>query len=250
MNKEDLTFWEHIEELRKVLIKSFLCVFIGTGIAFLFYPQIYAILTAKLPFGGQTNPTALILLSPTEGMTATLKLSFWIGLVGTSPLWLYTIFSFILPAIDLEKRTFFFGFFILALPLFFMGILFSFHVTLPFANRYLMEFNREIGINMWSVTQYIDYTLLLLLGNGLAFEAAALLLIPVHLGILQPETMKKGRRYFIVGAFVIGALFTPPDVFTQILLAVPLIILYEGAILYAGFRKKEKFSPPIKGANQ
>ena len=89
------------------------------------------------------------------------------------------------------------------------------------------------------LTHYLDYTIFLLLANGLAFELCVLGLFAVHLGLVTAEGLLAKRRVAIVGAFILGALLTPPDVLTQIMLAIPLIVLYEGIILYARLKRSE-----------
>jgi len=174
----------------------------------------------------------LLVLGPIEGMLTTFKMAFWIGLVATSPFWMYFLFSFIAPALEPYQKTMILPFISLSIVFILAGILFSFYITIPFANQYLQLFNESIGTNLWTLSNYLDYTVILLLANGLAFEFAVILFFMVHYRVLRPESMTKKRRHMIVAAFVIGALLTPPDVLTQILMAIPLIILYEIIILY------------------
>lgn len=196
----------------------------------------------KLPSGGileisfaeKSHPLAL--LSPLEGMQTTLKICFWIGLAATSPLWLWFIGQFIYPALHAGERKLLLPFLLLSLLFLGLGALFAYFVTIPLSNEMLFAFNNEIGVNLWSFSRYIDYTFLLLLANGLAFEIALLLFFCVHVGLLSADFMQSKRRHMILVAFIIGALLTPPDVFTQVMLAVPLIGLYELALLYARFR--------------
>jgi sec-independent protein translocase protein TatC len=197
---------------------------------------------SSLDLSSTQKSQPLALLGPLEGMKTTLKICFWLGLVGTSPFWLYFVVQFIAPAIENSHRRLLFPFFGLSLLFLGSGFLFAQTVTLPIANRFLYAFNEEIGTNLWSYALYIDYTLLLLLANGLAFELTLLLFFFVHIGLLTPTFMRSHRRAMILLAFILGALLTPPDVFTQILLAVPLICLYELAIVYASIRSRNSQS--------
>lgn len=242
MNQNELTFWEHVEELRKILIRAFIIVSFGFAVSLLFYSEIFSLLSALLPNDyseGFQNPQLLI-LSPTEGLMTTFKLSFWVALIGTSPFWLYQFLSFITPALTKEEKICLIPFFFFSILFFWMGILFCYKVTLPFSNSYLNMFNHKIGLNYWSLSHYVDYTLILLLGNGLAFEGISLLFCLVHWGVISPATLKDKRRYFILFSFILGALLTPPDIFTQCLLALPLIGCYELAIVYSYIRKSIK----------
>lgn len=175
----------------------------------------------------------LVLLGPLEGITTTLKVCFWTGIVITSPFWLYLVLSFIAPAFNASRRHLAIGFLAISLVFLFSGFLFAYCITLPLANQYLLAFSSSLGENLWSLQRYIDYTLLLLLANGLAFELSLVLFFLVHIGILTEEMMRSKRRHAIVAAFILAAVLTPPDVLTQILLAIPMLVFYELAILYA-----------------
>jgi sec-independent protein translocase protein TatC len=118
-----------------------------------------------------------------------------------------------------------------------LGCLFAYTITLPIANQYLQSFNATIGMNLWSLGNYLDYTLFLLMANGIAFEFGALGIFAVHLQYLSAETLIQNRRFAILGAFILAALLTPPDILTQFMLAIPLISLYEALILYAKMKR-------------
>jgi sec-independent protein translocase protein TatC len=182
----------------------------------------------------------LVLLGPIDGMSITLKVCFWVGLVLSSPFWIYLLLRFAAPAIEQEDWGRVVPF--IGLSLFFLGLGggFAYFITLPIANQYLEVFNSSIGTNLWSLSHYLDFTLFLILANSLAFELSLVLFFLVHYGILSPQTLKSKRKPMMVLAFVLGALLTPPDVITQLMLALPLIGLYELAILYAYARQKAK----------
>lgn len=174
----------------------------------------------------------LLILSPLEGVLLILKLSFWASLVFTSPLWSWFVLQFILPGLKKSEK-------ILLIPLicwsiFWMGLGFAFayFITIPFANNYLESFNSSIGQNAWTLAFYVDYTLILLLGHALAFEIGLILLYLVHYQCLSPEWLISKRRVMIFGAFILAAVLTPPDVPTQLILAVFMVGIYETAILY------------------
>lgn len=299
MESAPRTIWEHIEDLRRTLVRVLLVIFFSTALSFGFYQNILHVLTLPLqyvsehshdswqitPFqiqrerisntsnipayfqdnsvriigshkaekeglgyrvlaGGhldierETPPGHLIVLGPIEGFRTALKASFWFGMVVSSPVWLWLLFQFVAPALhSQEKRA--------ALPvicfcLFFLilGGAFGFLVTIPIANKFLFAFNGTIGLNLWSLSLYLDYTVLLLLANALAFEMSALLFIAVHYGIVTAQWLTDKRRVMCVIIFVIAMLLTPPDVFTQLLMAIPMLIIYEGVILYAKSRQK------------
>lgn len=175
----------------------------------------------------------LVLLGPLEGLLIAIKVSLWLGIVITSPLWLFVLLKFIAPALRKSERRLLGPFILLSLAFIVSGLAFAYYMTIPLSNQYLMAFNETIGSNLWSLSHYLDYTLFLLLANALAFELGALGFFAVQLGLISAESLISKRRVAILGAFILGALLTPPDVLSQILLAIPLIALYESMILYA-----------------
>lgn len=200
---------------------------------------------AYLDVNNIVSNNGLIIFGPTEGMSTTLKICFWIGFVISSPAWLFFIFKFIAPALHERERRLILPFLSLSALFLSIGVFFAYSVTLPLANRYLESFNSTLGTNLWSLSNYMDYTLFLFLANALAFELSLILFFLVHFGVLSAETLASKRRHMIVLAFIIGALLTPPDILTQMMLALPLILLYEITIIYAHFKSKYIKNKPI-----
>lgn len=234
-------FWDHVEELRDTVIRILLCVLSGMIFSFFFYGKIIAFLTSPLSglalFNGESSK--LILLGPLDGMAIAFKTSLWVGTATTSPFWMWLLFRFVSPALQQNEKMALTLFFFFSLTFFALGAAFAFYVTIPLSNLLFSNFNTEIGQNMWSLGHYLDYTLFLLLANGLAFEAAVIGLFSVHLGLIGAKGLVKHRRKAILGAFVLAALLTPPDVVTQVILAIPLIVLYEGLIIYSLVKRRK-----------
>jgi sec-independent protein translocase protein TatC len=294
------TFWDHAEELRRMLFRILVTIAIGLGIALLYYQPIITFL--KKPFGTTNHPFVipqvthqrvvherisnpnhnttqyvlgdnasilhlhhaeeispknfaiepdgyldiesvqshgeLMIFGPIEGMMLIMKVCFFVSLVATAPFWLYFIIRFIAPALPNALYRTIIAFSLLSIVFMALGCLLAFYLTIPIANHYLMTFNEGLGTNLWSLSQYLDYTVFLLLGSGLSFELFLILLLLVHVGRISSTAMVSKRRHFCVGALIIGAILTPPDVLTQLMLAIPLLVLYELAILYARFRGK------------
>ena len=177
-----------------------------------------------------------MIYSPLDGMTTSFKICFWISLVGTAPFWLYTFLQFVIPALRIEERRLLAPFLALSTAFLTGGAVFAFLITIPFSNSFLWSFNAELGNNLWSLSAYLDYTLFLLLANALAFQLALVLFFLVHLRIITAEWMIINRRYSIIGILILAALLTPPDVLSQLMLAIPMMGLYEVAILYSKYR--------------
>jgi sec-independent protein translocase protein TatC len=178
----------------------------------------------------------LRVLNPLEGILITFKLAFWIGLVLSAPFWGYALLKFVLPGLREGEKRFIFPFFLGSLVSLTFGIIMGYKVTLPLSNRYLESFNSVIGENAWALSHYVDYSFVLILGHAIAFELCLILFFLVHTGVLNASWLIGKRRVMIVVAFVLGALLTPPDVLTQVALALPLMGIYELTIFYAKVR--------------
>lgn len=230
------TIGAHLDALRQMLIQVLLIVGLGCVTSFCFYSHLIHLLTR--PFTSLQMAQPLIVLGPAEGFSTALKVSFWFGLTATAPLWILSLLQFIQPALRAHERRLVLPFLVISVGLMSLGLLFAYFVTIPLANRSLFAFNETLGQNLWSLTHYIDYTILLLLANALSFELAALFLVLIHTGWISVDWLTANRRLMIVCIFVVSALLTPPDVLTQVFMAFPLILLYECLVLYARFRRR------------
>ncbi len=183
-----------------------------------------------------TPATSLAIFGPVDGISTVFKACFWFSLIISSPFLFFLIFRFVAPGLHKHEKRLSVYFFALSILFLMAGFASAYFITIPLANRYLQMFNGNLGTNLWSLPLYFDYTFFLMLANGFAFEGGLVLLTLVHLRILNLETLISKRRHMIVLAFILGAVLTPPDVLTQILLAGSFIILYEFTILYAKIR--------------
>lgn len=226
------SFWEHIEELRWVFIRALIAILVGLGISFYYSHDLIQFILSQVP------NAKVFLFSPVEGFIAVFRLSFWLGLLGTSPYWIYAIIRFLRPALRENERSWLPLFFCLSGLFISLGFLLCIHVTLPLATKYLFDFNQTIGVNLWGFSSFLDFALMLLFSHGVAFELGAVLFFLIHVRVLDGDTLAKKRHHAIVASLVIGALLTPPDVLTQVSVAFPLILFYELAILYSKVRKQ------------
>lgn len=243
---EYATFWEHLDDLRQVIMHCLCLIGAGFLVALYFYDTLFHSLCLPL-IKGISPSFQLIMTSPGEGLTCTFRLCFWVSLACTSPFCLYRLLYFFLPAFEDGVKNLLLPFLIFSELFLMLGGLFAFYFTIPIANQYLFNFNQTLGMNLWSISHYLDYTLVLLLGNALAFELGVIGFFLVHLGLIDAAQLQAKRKLAIVCSFVIGALLTPPDVLTQIFMALPLIALYESVIFYGklrfGFRAKKREVP-------
>lgn len=233
-----LTFWEHLEELRLALIKGLLAVFFCFLLSLLFCQQILEWMT--LPYTALDPSPRLVLFGPLEGLGCLIKISLWIGAVAASPFWLYTLFAFIAPALGKAGRKTSLLFLILSCLSMCLGGFCAYKFTIPWANDHFFRLNMGLGENLWSLTEYIDYTLLLFFTHALLFEACALLFLLIHWGIITHLFLVQYRRAAVVLIFILSAILTPPDVLSQFFLAIPLLIVYEIATAYSQINKHHK----------
>lgn len=218
-------FWDHLEALRRTLLWVLAIMACGFLVCFYFYPQIYKIC---FPLNGQP----LVLLSPLEGLTVTFRVAFYMGVALTAPFWLWMFFRFLQPALKSGERSFCLLFIVVSLFSLALGFFAAITFTIPLANEMLYAFNETIGQNLWTLSEYFSFSALVLLGNVLLFQFIGLLGLLVHFGYLSPETMVEWRRVSILSFFILATLITPPDVPTQLAVAIPLVLCYELGILY------------------
>lgn len=226
----NLPFWDHVEELRKMLIRSGWVILLATISSFYFHKRLLAILLEPLGIG------KLYLLTPLEGFATAAKLSLGAGIVISSPLWLYFLLSFLLPALQPNEKRVLIPFLPLSLVFTAGGVLFGYKITLPLVLSFFRTFNEGLGENLWSLGPTLDMALGLILAHGLVFELYVLLIFLIKMGLLSHSLLKKGRKGVIVAIFILAAILTPPDVLSQLLLAVPMCFLFESALFYAKLR--------------
>lgn len=228
------TFWDHVEDLRRLVIKSVLALLFFSFIFFFFHNSLLHALLDPIVIG------KFYFYEPFEGMMVAIKLSFWLGFVCSSPLWVFFLIQFLLPALKPKEKRLILPFIFLSGLFLFLGGFFAYKVTIPLVIGFFHDFNARLGENYWGIGQTLDFVLGIVLGHALVFELYVVLLLLVHFRIFKHSHLKKGRRGVIVGIFVLSAILTPPDVLSQLLMAFPLLIFYEGAILYAWKRKRKR----------
>lgn len=234
MADSEASFLSHLFELRDRLIRILLSVGIVFICLFPWAKDLYALLALPmlkvLPSGGQMIATDVVgvFLVP---MKVTLMLAFLIAL----PYVLYQIWAFVAPGLyDHEKR--------LALPLvtasvtlFFIGMAFAYFLVFPTVFSFMAKIAPEGVAWMTDIEKYVSFVMTTFVAFGVTFEVPVVVVVLVRIGIVELATLKQWRPYVIVGAFVIGAIFTPPDVVSQLMLAIPLCLLFELGLLVARF---------------
>ena len=224
----------HLGDLRSSIIKILLSLFVGFIISLLFSEKAMEILS--LPVKEYLIPTdgKLIFTSPFEKFNSYLWLSFFLGLLLSSPFWIYQIWAFIAPGLyKKEKKSPFNPYFFFFL-LFLSGTFFVYFLVLPFSFDFLLgAWGNEVPYI--SVRSFLSFFLRLSLVFGLVFELPLILFFLLKFQIVRPETLKKIRPYVLVGMAVLSALITPPDIFSMLFLMLPLYLMFEGGIFLGSF---------------
>lgn len=243
--EEKQTFIEHLEELRKRLIIALIAVGIGFGICYIFAKEIFQLLMIPLikalPAGA-----SMIFTSLPEAFFTYLKVALLAGIFVASPVVLYQIWLFVAPALYSHEKKYAIPFVIFSTVLFVGGAAFGYFVVFPFGFKFFMSFATDFIQPAPKLKEYLSFCSMLLLAFGLIFELPLFIFFLAKLGVVDARMLSRNRRYVIVGIFVIAAILTPPDVITQLMMAGPLLILYEISIWVAKIfgRKREAEEPP------
>ncbi len=241
MMKEDdkLPFLEHLEELRNRLIVCAVAIIIGFLIAYGFKEILFEILTRPLIEVMETGEK-LVFTGIAEAFFTYLKVAFLAGLMLASPVILYQFWMFVAPGLyGDEKRT--------MLPIVFLssfffigGAMFGYFIVFPVGFKFFLGFASETIRPLPSMREYLSFSAKMLLAFGLAFELPLILVFLVRLGITTVDYLKKNRKYAILLNFIVAAVLTPPDVISQVMMAIPLMILYEMSIIGSKIFGKKK----------
>jgi sec-independent protein translocase protein TatC len=241
MNNEDKQpFTNHLDELRKRLITCFTAVGIGFVASYAFKEKLFYILVAPLQNAMQSGDSLIYTHLP-EAFFTFLKTALISGILLASPVLLYQFWMFIAPGLyDREKK--------LMIPILFLstlfftgGALFGYFIVFPWGFKFFLSFATDTIRPMPSMREYLGFASKLLLAFGLVFELPLVITFLAKLGIVSVEFLKKHRKYAILIFFVGAAMLTPPDVVTQIMMALPLMLLYEISIIGARiFGKKSE----------
>lgn len=227
-------FVEHLVELRKRLMVACLVVLTGAVAAYFFKGAVFGFLVQPL-VAAAGAPQTLIYTAVHELFFVYIKMAFFCGLFVGLPIVLWEIWSFVAPGLYQHERRVVAPF-VAATPfLFYAGGAFMYFVVLPLAMDFFLAFQTADITALPSVKEYLAFLIKMLFAFGLAFELPVLLLILMKFGVVGLKSVQGFRRYAIVFIFIASALLTPPDPMSQLILAVPLIVLYELSIILAKF---------------
>jgi sec-independent protein translocase protein TatC len=246
------TFISHLVELRDRLLRIIVAVLAVFLVLFYWSSDIYTLLAkpllAALPAGGKMIATDVVgvFLVP-------VKVTLLVALLVTLPYVLYQIWAFVAPGLYAHEKRLVLPLVITSSILFFIGMAFAYFVVFPSVFRFMAAIAPQGVAWMTDIEKYFSFVLTMFLAFGVTFETPVAVVVLVRLGVVSIDKLKQGRPYVIVGAFVIGAVFTPPDVVSQLLLAVPLCLLFELGLWIARFLapkpEKEAAQGSVSGAD-
>jgi len=239
---EKMPFTGHLEELRKRIVICSIAIGAGFIISYGFKEKLFHFLTLPLISAMQANDN-LIFTGLPEAFFTYLKVSLLSGLMLAAPVLLYQFWLFVAPGLYGKERKLLIPIVVLSSFFFIGGALFGYFIVFPFGFKFFLGFATETIRPLPSMREYLSFSSKLLLAFGLVFELPLIITFLARLGIVTVEFLKKNRKYAMLLFFVFAAILTPPDVVTQILMAFPLMLLYEISILGArifGKKKPEK----------
>lgn len=232
MNPFFQSFFKHIEELRSRIIKSALAFVLAFGLCFNFVGKLIPKLTA--PAGH------LIFTAPAEAFSATMTVASFMALIVASPYICYQIWAFVGSALKPSEKKSVFIFAPLSLLFFLSGAAFAYFVAVPRAYTFLMSFSSASLIPMVTVKNYLGFLGHMAVAFGVAFELPLILAFLAKIGIGSPEYLRQKRPYAIMIILIVAAILAPPDIISMLLLALPLMILYEAGIIFVKFFYEHK----------
>jgi sec-independent protein translocase protein TatC len=217
----------HIAELRSRLIKIVITLFISFIIAFLFWKQIFAFLAKPATDVLHTSANSeMIFTNLVEPFMTAVKVSLYTALFVSLPVILYQLWKFIAPGLYENEKKLVLPFVVFGTLMFYIGAAFAYFVVFPIGFKVLINFGGKNFVAMLKISEYVSVSLKIMIGFGIAFELPVLSYFLAKLGLITDKTLKDFFRYAIVIIFIVAAVLTPPDLFSQLAMATPLLILY------------------------
>ena len=264
-NPQEMSFLDHLEELRWHLIRSTLAIVIVATVAFIFIDFIFDHVIFPPKYGDFISYRTLCRISQLFGMekgcidgdlpfivqsrtmagqfSAAIWTSITTGFVVAFPIVIYEFWKFIAPGLYDKERKSARGFIIISSLLFFIGVLFGYYVITPLSVNFLATFTVGTQIvNEFDISSYIGLVRASVLASGFIFELPIIIYFLTKIGLVTPQFLRKYRKYSLVVVLILAAVITPPDISTQIIVAVPILILYEVSIYISRFviKREEK----------
>ncbi len=267
-NEIAMTFWEHLEELRRRIIISAIAIAVFTVLSLSFSKPIETVI--KFPLGtsmhtlianaidaiggsegsilgffalalrsGTSSVDAILMkVGPLEGIMAYLKLGITTGILLSLPIIIYHIWAFVFPALNREERRFALPLFLIIVVFFIFGAAFAYFIVTPVVLQFSAQLLPELP-NMWDLEKYINFITRLILGFGIAFELPIVMAFLSRIGVIDARGFREKQSYALLSICVMSALLTPADPGSMLLMAIPLFVLYQLGIFFAYLVEKE-----------
>ena len=234
MDKEEneMGFLDHLEELRGRIIKSLISIILFSIGAYVFSERLLEFITGPIP--------EVYFMAPTEAFSTRIKISLIAGIIISVPVIFYHVWRFIAPGLFQREIRMVVPFVLASTIFFLIGAVFCFFLVLPLSIKFLLGFGTQKLKPMIQIKDYVSFVSYLILAFGAVFELPVVSYFLGKIGIITANTLRKGRRYAITAILVLAAVITPPDVFSQMMLAVPLYFLYEVSILVVKITGKKR----------
>lgn len=236
---EDLSLIDHLIELRNRILKSVLSILVLFLSLFYFSNDIYTFVATPLMNVLPEN-MGMIAIDPTSPFFAPFKLTFYVSLFLAAPYILYQLWSFIAPGLYKNEKSLAIPLFVSSVLLFYAGIAFAYYVLFGFVFAFFVSVAPEGIMVTPDINSFLSFALAIFFAFGIAFEIPIAVFLMIWAGIVEPEDLTSKRPYVIVGCFIVGMMLTPPDPFTQSMLALPMWLLFEVGIFFGRFIKKKQ----------
>ena len=236
---EETPFLSHLVELRSRLLRAVAAIVLVFLCLMPVAKQLYALMAApmlsQLPEG-----TKMLAIDVTSPFFVQMKLAFVVAVMIAMPFLLYQAWAFVAPGLYRNEQRLAKPLLVSATLLFYTGCAFAYFLVLPTVIHFIGMIMPEGVDQATDISKYLDFVLALFLGFGICFEVPVAVVILAAAGIVTPKQLASARRYVIVGAFVVAAVLTPPDVASQLLLAIPMTLLYEAGLIAARLLVRER----------
>jgi sec-independent protein translocase protein TatC len=232
----EMSFLEHLEDLRGVLVQSLIVFLFFTVVLWFFSGTILDFLIRDLPV------EQLNFFAPAEAFMTRLKISLVLGVMTAFPFILFKVWSFVAPGLFANERKKIYPFVLMSSMLFYVGVLFCYIILIPIVIDFLLGFGTDRLTPIISVSMYFTFVARLCFTFGIVFQLPVVVFVLSMVGIVTPQFMLRQWRYAVLVIFVLSAVLTPPDPASQVLMAFPIILLYIGSVLlaYAALRKRKR----------
>ncbi len=237
------TFISHLVELRQRIVRAAAAIIVVFMGLVYWAPDIFRLFSAPLigalPAGGK-----MIVTDVTGSFFVPMKVTMLVAFLIALPVVLYQIWLFVAPGLYRHERRLILPLVVSSYVLFLVGVAFAYFLVFPTVFNFMAHYNAPLGAEMSTdIDKYLSFAMTTFLAFGITFEVPVVVIVLVRFGIVSVAKLKEIRPYVIVGAFIIAAVVTPPDVVSQLLLAVPLCVLYELGLLLSGFFVRHTTAP-------